>query len=304
MTKMKKEDAIALINAFKDIDEPTEDEMAKKEEAVNVFITIAKGLKTDIKKPQLASLSKELSDMMDITKPPLKTTGTVDIILAEVVEAGTLLEKGDYLSDEAISILDQLGMRDFIVAASIEMPGNVEDFPPEEPEEIPEEEPVDEEAKVEYIHETPDMEPNDLDIDEEEPEPEDAVIEGAEVIEEIPRKGSVADINVDDLVEMLVEKGVRMRKSKARRDLSTPSSYKASFDIMCKYPDHTFKEICDMVLKETVIDSIDDDTRPGIRTAYSLVRKVVRILRENGNMPEQKIRKTTRKTTRKTAAKK
>ena len=242
---------------------------------------------------QLILVANELNALLfDPGKPeiPLDDPETA---LVKIFESIDILEPTDTMTDDLIEIIDQTSLgqyvdsskntdgditiRDlFIARTKIPLEPLEEEQPPEE-EKAPEEEPEEEAPVQDEIPEEQKDEPE----QEEEPEPEKE--KPAE-----PPQG----INYEAIAEELKKRDLVRKRAKSRWEKGQ-SPYSISMRLTCTNPDMSLIELQELFTKETGLE-IESDMRQGIRTAYSIVRSIVKNLRDNGLMTKKAAKRTTK----------
>ena len=247
----------------------SEEETKMSKEELQEIIKAANKLSKGITKNDLIEIVYEFNDLMTPT-PPLATKGTRVDIFGEIVEAITILEEGDYLTQSTMDVINQLGMGEYMKKAGVTLLENTTEEPEPEPEvedleseEEVEEEMIEEEVEAEMIEE---------EVEEDEPEPEE------------PEEKITDALDIDELATLVARKTLEMKSSKIR---STQSPSKISFPIACEHIDVNFGEFCALVEEKTGV-ACDKLTKPGMRTAHSTVQRVIVLLREYGHMPKKK----------------
>lgn len=235
-----------------------------------------------VTKAQLISVAEELNDQLGL-KPPIKTTGTHPKILAEITEAVDELQRTDEISERTINIFEQLGLTKALelLGLSVESEPEVE----QEPEEL--EQTQDDLEQEDDLHPDEDVREE---VTEDPPEPDDEPEEGIEDPPEPEQeKSDTVDsvVDVDKLIDRMEERGM-ITKRKKRTEGS--SSYTIALPLACKNIEVTFNELCDLVHKKAGIE-INSTSKPGIRTAHSIVQKIVGMLREYGHMSHDPVQR-------------
>jgi len=279
---------------------------------------------TKVTTEQLELVANELNELLDGEVQNLKadeqivpTTGEEEEILLKIHEAVDILAPTDKLTDDLCEIVESTSLGDAIFSSNRE--DIDEDIsiralfvtrtkialdmgePVPEPEKEPEpkkvkkprkKKPVKEEPPVE---EKPEEEPEEEPEPEPEPEPEEPPVE-EESTEEVPvpdpvpeTKNTLADLDVDALVQKLLKEGVQIRRKQTNWERGK-SPYSIALELACQNPDTTLAHLRELFVAKTGM-VLDKTTTPGIRTAHSLVTKVIGYLRDAGNMPKKSTRK-------------
>jgi hypothetical protein len=287
-----------------------EEELAEqKAEQLANLITIAQQRKGDLKKSDLVKIAKDMNAIIN-PKPPLRTRGTVEDILSDIVECTLIVEEADTLEQQTLQILNHLGLGQFLADAKLIPTDEIVDVnaEPEQEDDEPEKDVQEDAAEEDTMVE--DDEPEEEDdagpiITDEDLNPEDGKPLPRMPDEPPPSipdphddKITIKDMSPEELIDYIHTSGVMERPVK-RRKRDGVSTYMQSYPIFCKYYDMEFKEAVKIVSKEIGIE-VNPQNRPSMQTAYSQIQKAVRYLKKYGHLPEKPVKKTTpRKTTKK-----
>jgi len=250
---------------------------------------------TEVTKAQLIYVADELNALL-FNPPEIPVDGEDEEIVQKIHEAVDVLLPSDSLTDDLIDIISKTSLgaevhyskkkdmdRDISISDLFSERTNI---PLEEPEPESGSEPEQEEEEVPEEVPVPEAVPEDeekfgpVDLEDEEP---DKLTK--DVVDELEKNGHTAtppQMDYKELAKQLRIQGVVLQREKTKWEKGK-SPYSIALEIVCIDPDMSLLELNDKFSKQTGLP-LDKTTRPGIRVAMSLMRKVVGYLRDNGHM--------------------
>ena len=284
---------------------------------------------TEVTKEQLELVANELNTLLggeiqdlEAGEQIIPTTGTKEETMHLIHEAVDILEPSDTLTDDLCEIVEKTSMGDAVFLSNREDIGKdisirelfvartkiALDMGKSEPEPEPLPKKAKKPRKKKPVEEPePEPEKEELDTIEEHTASEikltgPDIIKDADIAKEesidlsevepdkLPeKKKTLADMKIEDLVEVLREEIVPIKRTKNTWERGK-SPYSIALELACKHLDTTHDELCALFVKKTGM-KLDKTTSPGIRTGRSLVIKVVGLLRAEGHMPKKSTRK-------------
>lgn len=221
-----------------------------------------------MEKTQLITVAETLNEILGLD-PEIPTKGkkvTVEMLTEKINEAVDLLVEDDKLPEEVREILSEMHPDNELFAA-----------PESDSEEDVEDEGGEDEVEDEAGEAEADAEETEVEAGEDADSSEETDDEATDAVEK-PKKGKGKKGKGKSKKEK-VAKEPKPKKEKVKKEpvVREPSAFGVATNILCKNPDMPYAD-----LKEAVRQEIGSDAKmTAISTAYSSVRKVVRLLREN-----------------------